>query len=526
MSTPSIQLLPTESAKQYRMKTWHFSILIALIYSSSLAIVASALSSQFGFPLDDSYIHQTIARNLAHYGVLGFIPGVPSAGATSVLWAFIQAANHKFVHIDPIIFNLLLSWILLIVIGSTLFSIAQQDGMSVPHSLIFAAAPALCGNFIWLALIGMEHLLFVALVLGCITFWSETAKPHRALLAGSCAGLLALTRPEAIIFGPLLALTKWKEKRAVLIMLSAWIPLILILLLANFYTSHSLMPGTLKGRIWLLFGQSGGPHSLQSLLSFVLLWLRRMLTLFSPWHPAMHLVLLRTFLPVVLAIVGAIQLLIRSGERIRTLFLFAASHTLFFTLQFPSPGHGGRYQPLSLLLLFPTMFFGVQYLVARATRKHQIATAVATAALIVAGGASLRTWHIITIDGIAHINNTHGRAAQWLKENASAESRVAAFDIGRISYDLNHSVIDLGGLADPNNTSYLLHHETPAYVLEQKAQYLILPSGRFSGDLGFAHSTSTVEVAEFCSPREVWQIGWLSTGAAEQCQIIYKLIHD
>jgi hypothetical protein len=56
-----------------------------------------------------------------------------------------------------------LSWLILVSIGSTLFLLARRDGLSAPLSFALAASPALCGNFMWLALIGMEHAMVPAL---------------------------------------------------------------------------------------------------------------------------------------------------------------------------------------------------------------------------------------------------------------------------------------------------------------------------------------------------------------------------
>jgi hypothetical protein len=185
--------------------------LVALIYSIALAILASALFRQYGFPLDDSYIHQTVARNFARYGVLGFIPGVASSGATSVLWACIQAFNQRLLHIEPVLFNLVLSWIFLVIIGTLLYLIAARDGLPMPQRIAFAISPACSGNFMWLALIGMEHLLFVALSLGCVYLWFDRRDTHRAFLTGVCVGLLCLTRPEGIVFGAFLGIIAWKS---------------------------------------------------------------------------------------------------------------------------------------------------------------------------------------------------------------------------------------------------------------------------------------------------------------------------
>jgi len=503
-------------------------MLIVVIYSLSVAIIGSALHSSYGFPLDDSYIHQTIARNLAHYGVLGFIPGVPSAGSTSVLWPFIQALNYKFVHVDPVAFNLVISGVILATIGVLLFLLAEGDGLPRLYSFVFAVAPAFSGNFIWLALIAMEHLLFTALALGFIYFWTERQCARCAVGAGTCGGLLVLTRPEALIFalifGSVLMVTGWKNKRSLLFTLIPWIVSIAVFCAVNRYTSHSLMPATMEGRNWLYFHSFGGPHSFRSLLIFLLLWLRRLQMQVSIWHPGMHFIMLRCFIPLGLLFIGAAWLIRRGGPRIRLVLLFAAAHFSVFLLQFPTTGQGARYQPLNLLLLFPCMFFGLLYLFQRLMKKHkETAAAIAVTTLIAAGAASLGTWRIVSIDAIAHINNTHARAAQWLLNNVPANARVAVFDIGRISYDWNHRVIDLGGLVDPTYTPYLLNHSVPSYAQKQKADYLILPSGSFAADLGFTQISTLRQIARFCSPLDAWDISSRYTGNAEQCQTIYKL---
>jgi hypothetical protein len=495
---------------------------IAGIYTLALAIVASALHRKFGFPLDDSYIHQTVARNLAHYHVLGFTPGVPSSGATSVLWAFIQAANDALLHADPVLFNLFFSWVVLVSIGLLLFRLARRDGMPVFETLLFAIAPALCGNFIWLGLIGMEHLLFVLLVLACIHLWMEEPSRRSVLLTGLFAGLAALTRPEAIILAPALAITGWRRRSApsIALMLSAWLPCIAALFAANLYTSHSLMPLTLKGREWMYFAPKGGTHSLLSIGTFLLSWITVRQDQFTIFQTNRYLTAFVTAASGVFFVAGAVRLFTRGGSRLRLLFAVTALFFLLFLLTFPTQGHGGRYQPLNLLLLLPCMLFGVVELLQHLFPSRRKTAAVLTGCIaLLAGAASLHMWRTITLDGIAHINDTKGATSAWMLRHAPPDARVAVFDIGRFSYDWNGPILDLGGLVDPGYLPFLTQRQVPRYVQQYDASYIILPTDS-AAIFGFT-ADSLREVARFCSPPQAWNIGYFYTSNAWQCQSIY-----
>ena len=56
------------------MKKWStlLALLIALAVVSAVLYLVSA--DQFGFPLDDAWIHQTYARNLGLHGMMAFSP--------------------------------------------------------------------------------------------------------------------------------------------------------------------------------------------------------------------------------------------------------------------------------------------------------------------------------------------------------------------------------------------------------------------------------------------------------------------
>ncbi|MEZ6074072.1 MAG: hypothetical protein R3C10_28290, partial [Pirellulales bacterium] len=61
-------------------------MLLAIGSVVGYTIIAASLDA-VGFPLDDSWIHQTYARNLADFGEWSFVPGTPSAGSTAPLYS-------------------------------------------------------------------------------------------------------------------------------------------------------------------------------------------------------------------------------------------------------------------------------------------------------------------------------------------------------------------------------------------------------------------------------------------------------
>jgi hypothetical protein len=229
------------------------------------------------------------------------------------------------------------------------------------------------------------------------------------------------------------------------------------------------------------------------------------------------------YIPAVLAFLGVIWIILRRLPRIVFVFFLTLAHMAVFAIRLPATGHGGRYQPLNLLLLFPCLLAGLLFLVERMSKRHSGASlAIAAAILIPAGAVSLRMWRTISMDSIGHINSSHGKAAEWLLQT-SPNARIAAFDIGRISFALKRPIVDLGGLTDPAYDPYLITGRVPLYLAKQHVNLVVLPSGSYSSQLGFSQSElARSKVAEFCTPFASWIIGVSYTGNAEQCQTIYR----
>ncbi|WP_446744560.1 hypothetical protein [Silvibacterium acidisoli] len=520
---------------------WQQLVLI-LLYTAGFAVVASSLLTIWGFPLDDSYLYQTVARALAH-GSSGFYPGRAGAGATSFLWVCIQSLN--FVtggHISPVLFNLVLSWILLLCIGQLLLLLATRDGLSTPARWILAASPAFCGNFLWLGLIGMEHLLLIVLALASICLWfrqEEEPGSRSSLLVGLMVGLLVITRPEGAPLGPLLALAIRRAHRSVreaASMLAVWAVFVAGFFGINLYTSHTLMPVTMQGRLWLWFRFQGGPHSLRAIKSFFLSWLAHLPRIFSSVFGTQQISAegadrLYTILACaifVLAVIGLIAWLRKLSARFGMLLALAGVQFFMYLALFPVLGHGGRYQSFLLLLIFPAVFSGLYSLLQPllASARASWPQRCLILAVLAGGVFSLAGWRSIAIDGITHIDETHGAMARWIATHLPQNARVGAFDSGRISYTLPQSVTDLGGLADSGYLPYLMDDDIPEYLAKYHIQYVVQPVIDDDEMLDLDESEVKLQqLAQFCSPFGMWLRGFNYTGHAWQCQRLYKLTY-
>jgi hypothetical protein len=528
------------SRRQSRKRYTFFSL--ALFYVLTFTLFSSVLHRRHGFPLDDSYIHQTVARNFANSGELGFIADRRSSGSTSLLWELIQAGNYRFFGaIDPVYYNIAISYLLLACMGPMLFMLCDQDGLPTPVAVAIAICPAIMGNFLWLGMIGMEHLLSIVLSLAGILVWLKpTSRPTwNALLCGAIAGLLTIARPEGAAFAPFLILLSFygdfvrRTTRDRIALLGVWCLFMILMIGTNFWTSGGILPATFQGRSWLYFHATGGAHSFHSMLRFLGSWVDRIPRQFSTRFTSrlnspgdlISLAALITIVVVPLMLVGAVSLVWSRRPRIRALLLWASAQFAIYLFLFPAAGHGGRYQPLVLMLILPCMVAGIYTTLTSLGVSNKLTVAGVCLSMIVAGVSSLYTWHRVTEVGIDHINDTEGKAALWMRVHVPVSARFASFDIGRVSYEWRGQVIDLGGLVDPSYFLYLEQGQVPAYLKIHHVEYLMLP-GTGIEDLGFDGSSQMKELAEDCSTPANWLLGFRYTIHSTRCQDIYRLPTD
>ncbi|UCE67432.1 MAG: glycosyltransferase family 39 protein [Candidatus Zixiibacteriota bacterium] len=153
-----------------------------------------------GFPLDDSWIHQVFARNIAGGHGFSFNPGVPIAGATAPLWTLLLVP--MWLLFGPITggvaLGMITQWLAILAVYKLTERLTEDKSLSFLASIL----SALCWPVIWGALSGMEIGLYSAVSLWGLYFYFKSNSPddRYSYLSYLLFTLAFLARPECGIF--------------------------------------------------------------------------------------------------------------------------------------------------------------------------------------------------------------------------------------------------------------------------------------------------------------------------------------
>lgn len=177
-----------------------------LMRDSGLVLAAVGLVALYvvvgggGFPLDDSWIHQVYARNLAENGEWAFVPGEPSGASTSPLYTVLLAVGYVL----NINYELWAHVLGTAALATTAVLGARMVERPVWLGGVVGLALLLTWHLIWAAASGMETMLFAmwTLVLMFLV-WRRPATVRDGVLFGALAALAMATRPEGVLLAGL-----------------------------------------------------------------------------------------------------------------------------------------------------------------------------------------------------------------------------------------------------------------------------------------------------------------------------------
>jgi hypothetical protein len=431
---------------------------VATAISLGIYLAASALTFRVGFPLDDSWIHLTYARNLALRGEWAFLPGVPSAGSTAPLWSALLAIGF-ILRLAPFIWTYLLG-------GLFLFALAAFAEISARRLLIsYRPRLPLIGLFfafewhlIWSAGSGMETLLHASLVTMILLLLNEPSP--RPLTIGLLTALSIWVRPDGLtLLGPAALTLLLREKPAAS--------------LTRFFIGFGFLFG-----LYLLFNLtlSGNPfpNTFYAKQAEYAAWQSK------PLLDKLSLNLLQIFTgPSLVILPGAVIWLVKSarGRDWGTLagMIWFAGFVFIYALRLPPYQHG-RYLMPAMPILFLWSLLGAARTFEKAAASPMVRLArmgwVAIVVLVAVGfvGLGARSYAL----DVAYIESEMVETAKWADANLPPDALIAAHDIGALGYFDHHELIDLAGLVSPDVIPFLRDESRLADYLNQRgADYFI-----------------------------------------------------
>ncbi len=434
-----------------------------------------ALVGHIGFPLDDSWIHLQMARNLSLGQGMYFNTGEPVSASSAPLWTLLLAALH------------LLPWDTILAVkvsGVALLwgagLVTAVAGRSLGLSPIWAAgagmALALSPRMIWGGLSGMEIPLYTLLATAGIWLHIRSFGSSPSLVSTALFACASLARPDCLVLLPLALLDRWC--RASLI--SVWRDYRKHLLLFagilapavafNLATIGRLLPNTYYAKVgdFGLLGALNDGNYIQVLKTLGYYPLQQLQEL-AQLAVSENLVL-ACFIPI-----GLLHLVSQCSAGGKSKPVGQSAFLLLILVGYPvirgllAPFHGplfqhGRYVGFLFPLFVLVGVVGMRQAILQFTRLGDFPRVRRTATW---GPALL--WGMLAMNmvglqlqyartyaaNVADIEHMHVAMGQWLARNTGEDAVVATHDIGAIGYFSGRRVVDTSGLITPEILPHL-----------------------------------------------------------------------
>jgi hypothetical protein len=455
-------------------------LLFCLLY---LGAEATVLSGDFGFPLDDSWIHLQFAKNLAHGHGLSYNPGERVTGSTAPLWTALLALLF-YLPGNVVLWTKALGLALHLAGLSAIWRLSRELDLSEAGASVATGFAAATSWLVWSALSGMEVPLFVLLsVGGMVLHLRERREPSRPPLSLGIFGLAILARPEGALLLVLAVLDRllvgfgrraphapdgeapggsegetgdpggpgelfWRPP--------AWKPVLLGLPLAVFALVGPLLFYKMVGGHFLptTFSAKGAnPHGLLPDLQYV----ATILSIVFRAVPWMTL----------FAGAGVLALVERLGTRrdsglLPALWLIALP--LAYSTISPSgrgllAGNFGRYYFPLMPIVIVLGVLGLERVAAALGARIGLGESGKPASLplraillaLLAWPTLVGLWRgsLFFAQNVANVQDTDVRIARWLGPRLPPDAALAVNDIGAVKFLLPNRVIDLVGIASP-----------------------------------------------------------------------------
>jgi len=458
-----------------------FYLALLSILSVITYLLVSRLYFRIGFPLDDSWIHQTYARNLAISGEWTFLPGEISGGSTSPLWTAVLSVGY-LLRIPPFIWTfgmgILLLWGVAYLVEKTVRKLVLSYHPIFPwigFLIIFE------WHFTWAAASGMETLLFSSMVVW-VLFSLIEEHPHYFKI-GILIGISIWIRPDGLtLLGPAFMvsmLNKTPVKKRIINIGKV------IFGFGGIFALYLLFSLALAGTPWpTTFYAKQAEYEILSNNYFM----ERLGKLSVQLLVGIGSILLPGYF-----------LMMNQAIRKRkwgylASFFWILGFLIIYAWRLPVVYQHGRYViPLMLVFISFSCIGMLDYL----QKTNQGLRWVFDKTWIIGIGIILIIFwgygSIVYARDVAIIESEMVDSANWVNINIPDDAIIAAHDIGALGYFGNHRIIDLAGLISPEVIPFLRDEVRLTEFLDaQNVNYLITFPGWYPKlSLGLSEVYST-----------------------------------
>jgi len=529
---------------------WQRALVLALVTTGLfVAYLSVELKQNYepGFPLDDSWIHLTFARNLARGWGFAYNQGEPVAGSTAPLWTFVLAFFHLFTRnaTAMVVIAKSLGAGLLFVSAVFAFRIAGRITGSRRFGLAAGLAVATLGPMGWAMMSGMEVTLSVALTLAGIYYYLRFRTGRLSMLAWVLFGLAAWARPESLLLAAFAALDSllrrfiWKQQPAFWRGFGVWLAIVLGWLWFNYSLSRAFFPLT-------YLAKAGKTSLFNAIAMRSLPQLKGLLTNGAPSYLAGFCIHIWRANPALclLVPVGLVGLIRRRHDNGLLIPLVVLGYAPLIGLVSPSAGaafQNGRYIGNVTALAAIVAVIGCAY-VWRWIRQPGLRIGL-TAILLAMGVFNTVTVTVATVRNTTRaessINRMEVALGHWLAGNAPAGATIACNDIGAIGYFSDRHIFDLSGLVSKeligvrqSRESFMafLNYRKPDFLVIFPAEYAGLRDAPFLTVVAYAEDKDNTAALVDFQPRPKTIAGLLTLDLVVQpfpvTMVVYKCNRD
>ncbi len=431
-------------------------------FSVGVYLLASRLYYQMGFPLDDSWVHQTYARNLALHGEWSFLPGHTSGGSTAPLWSALLSIGF-LIHLSPYGWTYGLGaaglWAIAVLVEETVRRLVPAYHGQFPWA---GSLIVLEWHLVWAAGSGMETILYSLLITAVmVVIFSGKGKPFQL---GFLIGLTIWVRPDGItLLGPavlvlLLARAPWRTRFQSLLRLGLGMGgLVAFYILFNLTVDGHLLPNT--------FYAKQAEYAILIRL---------------PYLTRLGSELVQPLIGVGALLLPGVGWMMYQACRQRSWGILASmiwflGYLGMYAWRLPVVYQHGRYVIPAMTVWFLLGAAGVIDLFTRSKvgrRRILIPASQITLGLVLVlfWGRGAYAY----AQDVAVIESEMVAAAKWVSGHLPASALIAVHDIGAMGYFGGHDLVDLAGLVSPDVIPFIRNESRLAeYLDERRVDYLV-----------------------------------------------------